>query len=409
MSAFDPTQVEMSFTLHVAGIGLRGSGYPNARRTIDLLQQTSGLRVFESERWLPESMHLWRLAQGPKRLALRQLLILGLGNVASLLRVMGKIGRNGGPVYLPYPSIFFLWWASWLPRRWRPVCIADAYVSVWDSFVRDRGGAREYALASHLIRRIERRALRAATVVLVDTQANRAMLVDDLEVEPRNVRSLPLAIEEDRFLRLDRYCVSPGRRRLRVLFVGTLIPLHGIPVILEAMRQLLADDRFEFRILGEGQQSDLVERFMADHPSHTVSWVRGWSALDEVAAEVGAADICLGVFGGGQKAARVLPFKLYMYLAAGRPIISQSLLSTPEGVPDPPMEAVAPADAGALVDAILRLAGDAARREHLGAMATAYYRQWLSNQRVVDSWLRLLSREASMSAASLRSTLSMIR
>lgn len=375
--------------LYVAGLVLRGDGYPNASRTIELLRGVLGIEVAVEGQWLTESMHLWKLVRGPKLRLLRQLSVMVFGTLFTLVRIMRRLAREPAPIYLPYPSIFFLLWVSFLPRSWRPVCIADAYLSVWDSFVRDRRGVCELGLRSRIIRRIERRALRAAAVVLVDTQANRKMLIDDLDVPPGSVRSLPLAIEEDRFLRLDQYLASSAHRRLRVLFVGTLVPLHGIPIILEAILQLLPDDRFEFRILGEGQESALVERFMAEHSPRAVSWVRGWSALDQVAEEVAAADICLGVFGGGQKAARVLPFKLYMYLAAGRPIVSQALSSTPEGVPSPPIEAVVPADAGALAEAIRRLADDSFERERLGAMSSAYYRQWLSNERVVGAWLDL--------------------
>lgn len=384
--------------LYVAGLGVRGDGYPNASRTIDLLRDVLGIEVAMEGQWLAESMHLWRLVRGHKLRLLRHLSGMVFGTLLTLVRIMHRVARAPAPIYVPYPSIFFLLWVSFLPRPWRPVCIADAYISMWDSFVRDRHGVRELGLPSRIIRRMERRALRAAAVVLVDTQANRKMLIDDLDVAPGSVRSLPLANEEHRFLRLDRYLASPPHRRLRVLFVGTLVPLHGIPIILEAIRQLLADDRFEFRILGDGQESALVEQFIAEHSPRAVHWLKGWSALDQVAEEVAAADICLGVFGGGQKAARVLPFKLYMYLAAGRPIVSQSLLSTPEGVPAPPIEAVTPLDAGALADAIRRLADDAARREYLGTTATAYYRRWLSNERVADAWLQLLSGETCMAA-----------
>ena len=88
----------------------------------------------------------------------------------------------------------------------------------------------------------------------------------------------------------------------------------------------------------------------------------------------------------------MLPFKLYMYLARGRAIVSQSLLSTPQDVPFPPIEAISEPLAAELADAIRRLATDPERRERMGREAAAYYRHWLANSRVADDWREMLAR-----------------
>jgi glycosyltransferase involved in cell wall biosynthesis len=375
--------------LYVAGLALRGDGYPNAARTLALLRETTNIEVIECGRWLPESMHLWKLARISRWRAGWCLLELITGNLLSLIRVMHRIRRMPAQVYVPYPGIFFLGWVSLLPHRWRPRCIADTYISIWDSLIRDRGNARQGSWTSRGIKWLERRALQAAELVLVDTQANREFLVEAFELDAKRVRSLPLAIEE-RYFTSSTQAVRTDGGRLRVLFVGTLIPLHGVPTILDAMRELLSDPRFEFRIVGDGQLAGQVEKFVFEHPSAAITWVREWCSLDRIASEVAAADICLGVFGGEQKAARVLPFKLYMYFASGRPVISQSKLSTPAGVPSPPIEAISPGDAADLVEAICRLGSDASLRQQLADASGTYYRTWLANSCVSEAWQHLL-------------------
>ncbi len=79
----------------------------------------------------------------------------------------------------------------------------------------------------------------------------------------------------------------------------------------------------------------------------------------------------------------MLPFKLYMYLASGKAIISQSSLSTPQGVPSPPIESVSEPLAKDLADAILRLAADPDRRDRMAREVAAYYRRWLANSCVM--------------------------
>lgn len=376
--------------LYVGGLGLAGNGYPNASRTVALLKGLADLEVVDCGGWLPEYLHLWKLAKMPRWRALWWLLVLVFGNLRSLLRVLVRVPRASSLVYVPYPGVFFLFWASLLPGRWRPRCIVDGYISIWDSAFRDRAVAKPRSVAARVAKWMEARAMRSAAMVLVDTEANRDVFMAEFGLEADKVRSIPLAIDETPLKVAKASPAESDHRSIRVLFVGTLIPLHGINVILDALARLVGDERLEFRLLGDGQQADLVASFMAMHPSSRITWVREWCTLDRIAAEIAAADICLGVFGGESKAARVLPFKLYMYLAAGGAIVSQSLLSTPQGVPFPPIEALLQRQGAPLAAAIQRLADDPVLREDMRREAADYYDRWLSNARVVDAWQELL-------------------
>lgn len=288
---------------------------------------------------------------------------------------------------MPYPSLFFLYFVSLLPSKLRPFCIADAYISVWDSMFRDRGGAAQTdGFIAGLVRRIEARSLRAAAVVLVDTQANKTMFTESFGLSADKVLSLPLAIDELFFNPIEPVESVKKDSAITVLFVGTLIPLHGISVLLEAVRLLSLDKRFAFRFVGDGQLSGEVEAFVEKYQLPQFVWLRAWCSLEQIACEISNADICLGVFGGAEKAARVLPFKLYMYLAAGRAVITQALLSVPESTPFPPVLTVAPANAESLADAILKLADDVEFRCKLAQESKVYFREWLSNARVFCAW-----------------------
>ncbi|ALN92993.1 glycosyltransferase [Lysobacter gummosus] len=386
-------------TLVVAGLRASGSGYPNAEQTLKLLQAHEVARIRDLGRELPPHLHLWTLRHLSPLKQLRALAGLGLGNLCSLLRVLW-VARGGEsvPVYVPYPSVFFMWLASWLPRGIRPYCIVDAYISIWDSMFRDRDRDRSGggSAASRWIKRFEARALRAASMVLVDTEANRLSMIDDFDLQPQRVRSLPLAIDEAPFLAVPSG-VEDSHEPLRVLFVGTLIPLHGVPTILSAIQRLLSDERhagrFHFRFIGDGQLGPALSEFIAGHDATQVSWVRQWQSLEALASEIAGADICLGVFGGEGKAARVLPFKLYMYLAAGRAIVSQGKMSLPHAVPAPPLLAVETADANDLARALASLAEDSRRRYSLARQARGYFTEHLAGARVVSAWRSILQRE----------------
>lgn len=368
-----------------------GDGYPNAQQTLNTLRYGLHIQIIECGAWLPKSMHLWRLDKASyqtKAIALTRLLF---GNLWSVFCVLRKQRPKHTSIYLPYPAIFFLWWSSWIPMRWRPRCIVDAYISIWDSKYRDRSKGAPSSLAAEILKSFESRALQTAKLVLVDTVANKQMYINEFKLGEQAIAAIPLAIEEDQFLRCTNK-IKNQDKSITVLFVGTLIPLHGVETILEAIKLLLPDQRFRFHLLGDGQLGPIVKNYSYMFEEERFKWTQEWVDLQRIADEIDRADICLGVFGGDGKAARVLPFKIYMYLASGKAIVTQSSFSLPENTPPPPMVTVAGANVSDLVSAITRLAGDEALRNKMGSEARAYYIQHLGHERLAKEWRNLLAR-----------------
>jgi len=370
---------------------LGGNGYPNAQQTLNILNKQLGICIVECGVWLPDTMHLWRLSKArlpTKAIALLRFLF---GNLLSVLKVLRTQGQERTPAYIPYPSIFFLWWSSWIPARWRPRCIADAYISVWDSMYRDRSNKGASSLAEQALKAFESRALRSAELVLVDTLANKQMFAKELGLDKHSIAALPLAIQDAQFLK-DTHSARTKGKTITVLFVGTLIPLHGIKTIIEAMQLLMPDPRFQFHLLGDGQDGYLIEDFSAGLSVERFTWIREWVDLRRIADEIREADICLGVFGGAGKAERVLPFKIYMYLASGKAIVTQPSFSLPEATPPPPILnslATSPQD---VADAITKLANNESLRNTLASDSRAYYMKYLGHERLASDWRKLLAK-----------------
>ena len=184
--------------------------------------------------------------------------------------------------------------------------VFNPLVSLTDTLVDDRRRFAPGSPAARALRALDRLALRRADLVVADTEANADFLAD-LGGIPR-VEVCFVGAEE----RLFRPVWRPPDR-FHALFVGKLIPLHGLETILEAAR--LAPE-IPFRVVGSGQ----LEPLLATAPAN-VEWVP-WVEYERLPEELGRAGCALGVFGTGDKARRVIPNKAFQALACGTPLVT---------------------------------------------------------------------------------------
>jgi len=123
----------------------------------------------------------------------------------------------------------------------------------------------------------------------------------------------------------NKYIYKPNSRKnkhFKVIFFGSLIPLHGIDKILEAFSILQKRKlNIEFQIIGSGQLSSFV-RDTIRKSELRIDFYDG--ILDEVrlAKEINKSSIILGIFGDSKKAKSVVPNKVYQGLASRKCVIT---------------------------------------------------------------------------------------
>ena len=375
-------------TIQSIGYGVQGPGYPNSRAAQKIFDSLDTWHHVDSTKWLPENIRLWRILKAPGLSGLFLLARLVIGSLAQL----GIALTNRTRLYfVPYPSIFVLWWSSWIPARLRPRFIADAYISIWDSAFNDRIWENgKHGLSSWLLRSYERRALGAADTLIVDTNANRSWMADEFDLDRKKIHALPLAFDAKPFLRIPEMReLDYEPDRFTVLFFGTLVPLQGIQVIVDAIERLKEHRQFRFLIVGDGQEAWRLEKLVADPNISSVQWIRDWATPAELAVHLSAADLSLGVFGGADKAERVLPWKIYIALAAGRPVLTQSTHSLPSGVSRPPLLHSEPT-AESLAAAILSAERQGGGLAKYAKASRAYFLENLGESSIKPRWQRLL-------------------
>jgi glycosyltransferase involved in cell wall biosynthesis len=253
--------------------------------------------------------------------------------------------------------------AWWLARQTGARLVVDAFTSIYDSAVWDRGSARPGSAAARRYALIDRAALRLADLILTDTAQHRDYFVRTFGAPQQKFAVIPVGASREWFTAPDASGEGNG---LLAQFYGSYIPLHGVEVILQAIGKLGADSGLRFELVGRGQ-TYAEARALADTLGLSATLFREPVAAERLPALVARADISLGIFGTTPKAARVIPNKVFQTLALGKPVITADTPALRECfTPGEHLLATPPGDAEALAESIRLLAGDEGLRAALG-------------------------------------------
>ena len=272
-------------------------------------------------------------------------------------RLWARRGELAGvdAVLVPYPGHALVGLARGLGKP----LVFDPFLALHDTLVGDRGLAAAGSARARLYAAIDRRALAAADVVLADTPAMAAYYA----APGHHVAVVPVGAEEAVFAPVP----PPAEGPCHVLFVGSMLPLHGVPAIAAAARQLVDDARLRFTLVGTGPVE--AAALVAGLPN--VTYRPGCDRAELPALHAGA-HVVLGHFGTSAKAERVVPHKVYEGAAMGRALVARASAAMAEAF-GPAVLTVPAGDGAALAAALAALAEDPSRRLALGAAARAVF------------------------------------
>lgn len=242
--------------------------------------------------------------------------------------------------------------------RWRAPVLFAPLVTITETVVEDRQVHRPESSVARLVAAADRLSLRLPSRVLIDTEAHRRYLVDELGASAERVACWYLGADTRVFRPY-----APRRRGgpLRVLFYGQFLPLHGVDTILAAMSSLALDPAYELTVVGTGPER---RRALAAVPRAALDRIRliEWVSYEELGELIAGADLCLGTFGSSQKAHMVIPNKVYQAAAVGRAVLTADTPALREVfTPGVDVAVCAAADPEALAASIRALRADDAR------------------------------------------------
>lgn len=286
--------------------------------------------------------------------------------------------RGADILYLPYPAFIDIWPALLFRRIFGVKIYYDVFIGLYDSVVRDRQLATN-SFTGNLIFAYERFILKRVDRCFIDTIFHKQMLVEDYHLPSGRIFDIPNPIAEEIWS-------TPGKRASgnRAIFWGTYIPLHGTETIIGAAR-ILQDENspIEICMVGQGQELARIQSLAREQKLDNIDFITKFIPMPELKAQADQSTCALGIFSAGEKADRVIPYKIAQALCASMPVITASTTAARDLAGDTGgLYLVPPGNARALAEAIAGVCNDEDTRNRLSETGRRIFDERLSRKAI---------------------------
>ncbi len=284
------------------------------------------------------------------------------------------------------------WWLAW----WKRASFVFEVRDLWPESLAAVGAGGEGtvlhralgAIAGFLYRRADRivvvtPAFKDHLVRYWHVPAARISIVEN-GVETDLFRPVPAAMEIRKQLHLED--------RFLICYIGTMGMAHGLETLIAAAEKLqMALPSAMFLLMGEGAEKARIVELATARGLNNVQFL-GQQPREKIPGYVSAADLCLVMLKKTELFKTVIPTKLLEYMACERPVIVAVDGEARRLVEEAGAGVFAePENSKALVKAIRDLAGDADRRQQMGARGRQYIVSKLSREQTAQDYITVLA------------------
>lgn len=259
---------------------------------------------------------------------------------------------------------------SWWRRK--PMAL-DLYMSLY-LIAQERGLVKRNPLTGKAIKWLETVGLKLPDVIISDTAEYVDFHCQTYGLKPDRFRLVPAGADDRYFY--PRPNLHPPRDFFRVIYYGSFIRNHGVPIIMEAANLLRHRQDIQFELYGDGPERSIAEEMSAKLKLENVHFY-GWITKELLPEKIACSHVSLGVFGETKQSRITIQNKIWESMALGKPVISgdaetirNTLIHKQE------IFLVNRSDPAQVAEAILTLESDKDLREKMGKMA---YERSLSN------------------------------
>ena len=183
----------------------------------------------------------------------------------------------------------------------------DFFISVYDTMVFDRKKFGENSVFAKICYWLDSNTIKSAERIVADTKAHAKYFSETFDVELRKIDVLYL--EADKTIYYPQVIEKPIELadKYIVFYFGSILPLQGVNVIINAAIEIKEKEKIHFIIVGPIKEKEKKQ-------AKNITYI-SWLEQMELARYIAFSDLCLaGHFSGGiEKAKRTIAGKTYIY------------------------------------------------------------------------------------------------
>ncbi|MFI5113882.1 MAG: glycosyltransferase family 4 protein [Terriglobales bacterium] len=284
------------------------------------------------------------------------------------------------------------WWLAW----WKRVPFVFEVRDLWPESLAAVGAGGEGTVLHRTLGAIAGFLYRRAARIVVVTPAFKDHLIRYWHVPAARISIVENGVETDLFRPAP--AAMEVRKQLRledrflIFYIGTMGMAHGLETLIAAAEELqTALPSAMFLLIGEGAEKERIVKLAAARGLNNIQFLCQ-QPRERIPGYVSAADVCLVMLKKTELFKTVIPTKLLEYMACERPVIvavdgeaRRIVEEAGAGV------FVEPENSKELVKAILDLAGNAERRQQMGARGRQYIVSKLSREQTAKDYITVLA------------------
>lgn len=274
-----------------------------------------------------------------------------------------------------FPGHYDVFLAYLLGRVFKKEVYYDIFTSTYETYVLDRKVIEPNSLRSKFFYYLDKLGLFFSDYIICDTKSHAKFFKELFKIKKDKYIIVYLGFDP-------RYFKQKSDIDNDVLFYGSYQPLQGVTTIVEVASKL---PNYQFKLIGKGQTRLSAENIAKKLKVKNVKFEK-WLSFSNLAKEIMAANITLGIFGSTKKANIVIPNKVFDYAAAGKLIITADTMAVKEIFKDGKnIVLVHPADPYSLKEAVDYFIKNVKKRNEIASNAKELIRKEFTPKKLVKN------------------------
>ncbi len=239
-------------------------------------------------------------------------------NFARMLSVWRKIERKSinrnDIVFVGFaPQLIIPFWTTSFKDKF---VIIDFFISVYDTLICDRKKFKDGGLVSKICHKLDEKTIEKSDFIITDTRIDAEYFIQEFNGKRDKFITVYLEADKSVYYPRKQQKRSELKNKYVVLYFGSILPLQGVDIVLDAVKLLQEEKKIFFQIIGP------IPKKYNKPIQDNVEYIE-WLTQEQLAEYIANADLCLaGHFNGEiNKAKRTIPGKAYIYSAMKKTMV----------------------------------------------------------------------------------------